>query len=109
MSNGLERRLSRLEHVVAEWTKPRICNCRGETQYHNADCLDRLLKRMPRVCPIHSFRDLGYFMQVPWCFPLISEDSQFCPCPPDPWRSFVLSKGPQHNRGQNDGHSRHVP
>jgi hypothetical protein len=47
MSNGLERRLSRLEHVVAERTKPQICNCRVETRYHNADCLDGLLKRMP--------------------------------------------------------------
>lgn len=94
MSNGLERRLSRLEHVVAEMTKPRICNCRGETQYHNADCLDGLLKRMPRVCPHHSFRDLGFLMFVPRWFPLISEDNQFCPCPPDPWRSFILSEGP---------------
>jgi hypothetical protein len=94
MSNGLERRLSRLEHVVAERTKPRICNCREETQYHDADCLDRLLKRMPRVCPIHSFRDLGSLQRVFLFFPLISGDRQFCPCPPDRWRSFVLGKGP---------------
>lgn len=94
MSNGLEKRLSRLEHIVVETTKPRICNCREETQYHNADCLDRLLKRMPRVCPIHSFRDLGSLKQVCSSSPLISGDSRFCPCPPHPWRSFILSKGP---------------
>ena len=49
---------------------------------------------MPRVCPIHSFRDLGSLEQVFWFFPLISGDRQFCPCPPDRWRSFVLRKGP---------------
>jgi hypothetical protein len=94
MSNGLEKRLSRLEQQVANRAKSRICNCRGETNYHNANCLDALLKRMPRVCPRHSFRDLGFLMYVPRHFPLISEDNQFCPCPPDPWRSFILSEGP---------------
>jgi hypothetical protein len=102
MSNGLERRLSRLEHVVAERTKPRICNCRAETQYHNADCLDGLLKRMPRVCPIHSFRDLGFFLWMPLRFPLLSEDNQYCTCPPDLWRSFILSGVPRTREAHYD-------
>lgn len=87
-----ETRLSRLEQQAAERAKPGICNCRGETQYHNANCLDGLLKRMPRVCPLHSFRDLGFLKSLPSCFPLTSEDNQFCPCPPDPWRALNLSK-----------------
>jgi hypothetical protein len=94
MSNGLEKRLSRLEQHAADRTKPRICNCRGETQFHNANCLDALLKRMPRVCPLHRFRDLGFLKRVPRWFPLISEDNQWCLCPPDPWRSLIPSEGP---------------
>jgi hypothetical protein len=94
MSNGLEKRLSRIEQLLAEGPKSRICNCRRETHFHNADCLDALLKRVTRVCPLHRFRDLGFLMLIPRWFALISEDSQFCPCPPDPWRSLILSEGP---------------
>jgi hypothetical protein len=92
MLNGLERRVSRLEQDAA-----RICNCRKVTRYHNADCLKALLNRIPRVCPPHQFRDLGFLLPMPVWFPLISEDNQFCPCRPDPLRSFKLSKGP-HTR-----------
>jgi hypothetical protein len=95
MRNGLEKRLSRLEKHVAERTeKPSVCNCRVETRFHSAVCLNAVLKGMPRVCPVHGFRELGFFWWTPPKSTLRSEDNQFCPCPLHPWRSFVLSAGP---------------
>jgi hypothetical protein len=91
MSAGLEKRISRLERIAAKKSeKPRICNCRVETRHHGADCLDAILKGMSRVCPRHDFRELGFFFWTPRWRTLISEDNQFCPCPPHPWRSFLL-------------------
>jgi hypothetical protein len=54
---------------------------------------------MPRVCPIHGFRDLGFFLWMPLRFPLLCEDNQYCTCPPDPWRSFILSGVPRTREG----------
>jgi hypothetical protein len=92
MPNGLEKRLSRVERILTKKTEERrVCNCRLETRCHSADCLDAILKGMLRVCPRHGFRKLGSFFWTPkWCA-LILEDSQFCPCPPHPWRSFVMN------------------
>lgn len=64
------------------------------THFHNAACLEALLKNVPRLCPVHGFRDLGTLWWKPAQYGLVEEDNQFCPCPPHPWRSFVLSKGP---------------
>ncbi len=62
MRSGLEKRLSRLERIVAARTKTSsICNCRVETRFHNADCLDAILKGIPRVCSVHGGRELGFF------------------------------------------------
>jgi hypothetical protein len=92
MSTGHEKRLSRLEKRLAErTTKPSTCNCRVETLFHGGCCLDAILKGMSRVCPLHGFRELGVFCWTSKQFTLLSEDNEFCPCPPDPWRSFVLS------------------
>jgi hypothetical protein len=92
MPNGLEKRLSRLERILTKKTeKPRICNCRVETRFHGADCLDGILKGMSRVCPRHDFRELGFFFRTPKWRGLISEDNQFCPSPSHPWRSFVMN------------------
>src|ERR1035441_1852110 len=69
MWNGLEKRISRLEKRVAEGTeKNKVCNCRGETRYHSADCLDAILKGIPRVCPLHGFREQGGQLRyLPMC------------------------------------------
>jgi hypothetical protein len=95
MWNGLERRLSRIEQLLAKRTEvPRVCNCRIETRFHSAGCLNAILKGMSRVCPCHGFRELGFFFSTSrWCA-LNSEDNQFCPCPPHPWRSFLIN-GPR--------------
>ena len=98
MPNGLVNRVFRLEQQVAERIEEaRVCNCRVTTQFHNADCLEAVLKGVSRVCPRHGFRELGFFMEHPiWC-PLKprdsadSDDNKFCPCPPHPWRLYVLS------------------
>jgi hypothetical protein len=92
MWNGLEKRLSRLEQRGAERTrKPRVCDCRVETRFHGADCLDEIVNGMARDCPSHGFRELGFFFWTPrWCA-LIPEDNQFCPCHPHPWRSFLIN------------------
>jgi hypothetical protein len=95
MRKGFEKRLSLLEERLAERTKTeKICNCRFDTTFHNADCLAAILKGTSRVCPVHGFRELGFMLFASsWCV-LKAEDNQFCPCPPDPWRSWVLKKGP---------------
>ena len=93
MSKALEKRLARVEQLVAKRMEtPRICNCKVATKFHNATCLNAILERAPRVCPLHDFRELGFFMSTPQQYPLISEDNEVCPCPPHPWRSFVLNE-----------------
>ena len=95
MSREIEKRLSRLEKRLAEKTKEHsICNCRVSTVFHGGHCLDAILKGVSRVCPLHGFRELGFFMWMSKQFPLLSEDNPFCPCPPHPWRSFLLSPHP---------------
>jgi len=102
MSSALENRISRLERLVQERIEgARVCNCRLETRFHGADCLDALFKRMSRVCPRHGFRVLGFFFWTPKWRTLNSEDNQFCPCPPDPWRAFLLSEGPHTWEGHD--------
>ncbi len=94
MSNGHKKRLSRLEERAAESTKKlAVCNCRVETKFHNAACLDAILKGTSRICPLHGFRVLGFFVWTSEMYLLLPEDNQFCPCSPDIWRSF-LSEGP---------------
>lgn len=95
MWNGLEKRLSRLEKRLAERTHgPSVCNCRVHTRFHNAECLAAVLKGIPWVCPIHGIRQLGRFTWTPKQYLLSyrnGDDNPYCPCPPHPWRSFVLS------------------
>jgi hypothetical protein len=95
MWSGLEKRLARLEKRVAERIQEaKVCNCRLNTRYHNAECLAALLKGIPRVCPVHGFREIGKFLFTPKWSHLRREDDPYCPCPPHPWRSFVLSESP---------------
>jgi hypothetical protein len=100
MSPKLERRLSRLEAYALRTTeKPLVCNCREATRFHNSACLYELLKKMPRVCPVHGFRELGFFLWVPPEVRLIPDDSQFCPCFANPWRAFFEGPGPHTLEG----------
>jgi hypothetical protein len=101
MSNGHEKRLSRLEERAAERSKQlAVCNCRVETRCHNAACLGAILKGISRVCPLHGFRVLGFFFWTSKQYLLLPQDNQFCPCPPHPWRSF-LSEGPHTWEGHD--------
>ncbi len=96
MGNAFEKRLSKLEKQAAERKQEtKTCNCRVTTPYHSAACLDAVLKGIPRICPVHGFRELGFFLWRPKQYPLASDDDQFCPCPPHPWRSWLLSRGPR--------------
>ena len=102
MTKKLEQRLSRLEQCVAERTEgPQACNCRVVTRFHSGKCLNAILTGISRVCPLHGFRDLGFLFWTSIQYPLQSEENQFCPCPPDPWRSFVMSEGPHTWEGHN--------
>jgi hypothetical protein len=95
MSKEIEKRLSRIEKRLAERTREHsICNCRVETRFHNGPCVAAILKGASRVCPVHGFRDFGLFAYVARSYLVNAEDNRFCPCPPDPWRSFLLSEGP---------------
>ncbi len=99
MRSELEKRISRLEkRAVERIEKPKICNCRISTRYHNAACLEALLKGLTRVCPLHGFRVLGTFWFTPSWYVLRrrggDRDNELCPCPPHPWRSHVLN-GPR--------------
>ena len=94
--SALEKRVSRLEKLVAERTKVRpVCNCRVETTFHTSACMEALIKNIPAVCPVHGVRDLGAFNWMSQQYPLKKEDNQFCPCPPHPWRAWVLLPGPK--------------
>jgi hypothetical protein len=95
MRNALEKRVSGLERrVTVTRGKAAVCNCRIETRFHSADCLEAILKNVYRNCPVHGFRTLGTFFQTSHSMPLVGEDNQACPCPPHPWRSFLLSRSP---------------
>lgn len=87
----LEKRISRIERRVQP---PTPCNCRTVARYHDANCLAAILEKTPRECPVHGFREMGFFFWVPPSDPLFHEDNEVCPCPPHPWRSFQLSGGP---------------
>jgi len=108
MWNGLEKRLSRIEVRLKESKEgPRFCNCSVHTRFHNPDCLVAVLKGIPWTCPIHGFRNLGRFFRTPTWSILstrdgirnVGIDNQFCPCPPHPWRSHVLSGPHTHEEG----------
>ena len=90
--SGLASRLSKIEKRFGINTVgPVICICRVTTRFHNAKCFNTLLEKLERVCPIHGFRELGFFLFTASWYRLRFEDNQFCPCQPDPWRSFVLN------------------
>lgn len=92
MSNAFEKRLSRVEALVAKKLEPpKICTCRTDTSFHSAKCLKAVLEGASRECPTHGFRDFGFFIYCSeWCILHIS-DNQFCPCPEDPVRTFKIN------------------
>jgi hypothetical protein len=95
MLGGVERRVFRLEKRVAKKSeKPSPCNCRVVTRFHDATCLDAILEGMSGACPLHGIRELGFFLWSPAQYPLYQEDNELCPCPPHPWRSFLLNPRP---------------
>ncbi len=90
MIKALGHRLSRLERQLADRGKcVAVCTCRVTTSFHDPDCLDAILKAMPRCCPVHGFRELGFFFWRPGWVLLENGDNDFCPCPPHPWRTFL--------------------
>ena len=97
----LETRLSKLEQQMAA---PTPCNCRGETRFHNSRCLEIVLEKTVRECPVHGFREMGFFFWTASQYPILDEDNQFCPCAPHAWRSFLLGPKPltwEGNRAAN--------
>lgn len=103
MASALAKRVFQLEKRMAEITdKLTICNCRFfKTRFHNADCLDAIMKGINLVCPRHGFRCLGRFWFTAEWYPLFSaprghrfrdEVDQLCPCPPHPWRSYIRNR-----------------
>jgi hypothetical protein len=113
MSDGLERRICRLEKRVEEKFKtPGRCNCRVVTRFHNAFCLDTILKQACRVCPVHDFREFGFFFWSPSQYPVGGEDTRFCPCPPHPWRTFLTGPHPlswEQHKAALEAWSNHPP
>jgi hypothetical protein len=72
----LEAAISTLEERVFA----PICNCRIATAFHNADCLQAILKAQCIPCPAHGFRFLGIFFPVQPTEPVLPSDRRFCRC-----------------------------
>jgi len=87
----LEKRISRLEMLI---NPPELCNCRVETRFHDSNCLAAILEQTIRECPVHGFREMGFFFWTPSQYVILDEDNEICPCAPHPWRSFVLGPRP---------------
>ena len=95
MRVDIKNRIARLEKFASDQAKKRLpCNCRFEIRAHNAACLQAILNGLSRVCPAHGFRQFFGFMHAAQWITLLPEDNPFCPCPPHPWREYLLSKGP---------------
>jgi hypothetical protein len=97
---SLEDKISTLEkRVLAP-----LCNCRIATPFHNADCLQTILKAQCIPCQAHRFRTLGIFVPVPMAEPLLHSDRQFCSCRPidhsGPRSSFEYAPWPSEAKTQ---------
>lgn len=74
--SSVEGKISALEdRVIAP-----ICNCRIATSFHNAACLQAILKAQGIPCPAHGFRFLGVFFPILLTEPVLPSDQQFCSC-----------------------------
>jgi hypothetical protein len=107
VSVNFARLISRLEKQAAEKLEdPLLCTCELMTRYHNARCLEALLKGKSRFCPVHDFRWFRMFFESspqhplggPPQHPLVGESDKFCPCPPHPYRDFQLKRAFFPNR-----------
>ncbi len=103
MNKALANRIARLETLATETKEARTCICRGDkTTCHDAKCLAAVLRGIPLVCPVHGWRNLGRIWVIaPWVvlrYRVGGDDNRFCPCPPHPWRSFVLKRVQSSNK-----------
>lgn len=88
----IERRLLALEFVTARMWYGCNCKPRGESKYHTAADLQKI---MDVRCPVHEFRDLGDLLWLPPGLPLALEDQHLCTCPPSTLRDLIAnSRGP---------------
>jgi len=112
---NVKKGILRLEKVAAKKKQAaKTCNCRDRITFHNAECLEALLMNIPWLCPAHGVRQLGRFVEIASKNILRyrgggadggyfagGDDNRFCPCPLNPWTSFLLSEGP-HTMEQSD-------
>lgn len=101
MSARLKQKVSRLENSLRFYSATVFlskCTCRGigrsgwMTRYHTSDELEKILY-VP--CPVHGLRDPGPIWFQPRSEPLEDPDWDYCTCPPDPWRDYVMGKRPR--------------
>lgn len=98
MKQSLKKRLDALE--LTHRGVGCHCRFRGETLFHNAADLERILAIR---CPVHDFCDLGQISWVPPSMPLRMEDTALCSCPPCPTREWLEGvRGPLTWKEQRD-------
>src|SRR5712691_10871047 len=87
----LKNRVFKLERLEAKQRAASlICTCRVETDYHDANCLESVLKAQANfACEVHGIRDLGPLVWIPDGMPLIRDDRKFCVCPPNSGRTWA--------------------
>ena len=83
---ALEKRLCMVERRFLSRSTDCCCRPGGETNYHIATELERIMNVR---CPIHQFRDLGDICWVPTGTPLLPEDRNLCACPPSLTRDLL--------------------
>ena len=89
---ALEKRLCLVERGFLSRSTDCCCRPGGETNYHTATELERIMNVR---CAVHQFRDLGSICWVPSGTPLLLEDRSLCECPPSLTRDLLAGK---HNR-----------
>ena len=83
---ALEKRLYLVERRFLSRSTDCCCRSGGETNYHIATELERI---MSVRCPIHPFRDLGDISWVPTGTPLQPDNRHLCACPPSLTRDLL--------------------
>jgi hypothetical protein len=83
---ALEKRLCLVERGFLSRTTDCCCRPGGETDYHTATELERIMNVR---CAVHQFRDLGSICWVPTGTPLLPQDHNLCTCPPSLTRDLL--------------------
>jgi hypothetical protein len=86
---ALEKRLCLVERGFLSRSTDCCCRPGGETNYHTATELERIMNVR---CAVHQFRDLGSICWVPSGTPLLLEDRSLCECPPSLTRDLLAGK-----------------